>query len=390
MLRRGGGDRLGFVRAKWELAQDEVRFKASDPFCLAANPGAPRIGRTILPPLPPEPGRMASVKSAYIDALGDAASIRYGDLPDPVAGPDQVLVRVEAVAVNNVDTFVRSGRWPTEVHFPLAIGRDLVGTVAAVGASVTGLEPGQRVWTNSAGYGGRAGATAELVAVEHGRLYELPDEADSVEFVAAVHPGATAHGALVGRARLQADECVAVIGANGSVGMCMVEMAASQGAEAIAVIRDELAGDRLRALGAAHIVIAHAADAPRAAAGAASSGVDVFVDTTRHVDITAVPGQLNPRGRIVLVASQGRLELDLWRFYTNEIQLLGFIMSAMTPAELAAAAEWINATYRSRPLSVSVGQVLGFENAAEAHAVLESGRLPRMADGTVGRLVLRP
>jgi NADPH:quinone reductase-like Zn-dependent oxidoreductase len=333
---------------------------------------------------------MITVKSAYIDALGDAASIQYGELPDPVAGPDQVLVRVDAVAVNNVDTFVRSGRWPTEVHFPLAMGRDLVGTVATVGSSVTDLEPGQRVWTNSAGYGGRAGATAELVPVERDRLYELPSEADPVRFVAAVHPGATAHGVLAGRARLRAGECVAVVGANGSVGMCMIQMAVGQGAEAIAVIRDELASGRLRALGAAQVVIAQAADAPRAAAEAASSGVDVFVDTTRHVDMTDVPGRLNPRGRIVLVAGQGRPELDLWQFYTNELQLLGFIMSAMTPRELAAGAEWINATYRSRPVSVSVGQVLGFENAGEAHALLESGRLPRMADGTVGRLVLRP
>ncbi len=58
--------------------------------------------------------------------------------------------------------------------------------------------------------------------------------------------------------------------------------------------------------------------------------------------------------------------------------------------ELAAAADRINATYPSRPLAVSVGRVLGFDAAAEAHAVLEARRLPRMPDGTVGRLVLQP
>lgn len=330
------------------------------------------------------------MKAAYIDALGDKASIQYGDLPDPVPGPGHVLVKVEATAVNTVDTFVRSGRWPTEVSFPLVMGRDLVGTVAAVGASVTELEPGDRVWTNSAGYRGRAGATAELVPVARDRLYELPADADPVSFIAAVHPGATAHGALAGRARLQPGECAAIVGANGSVGMCMIQMAACRGAEAIAVIRDERAGDRLKALGASRIVIAEADDAPRAAAEAAGNGVDVFVDTTRHVDLSAVPERLNPRGRILLVASEGRLEADLWQFYTSELQLLGFIMSAMTVTELAAAAEWINATYRSRPLSVSVGRVLSFGQTGKAHALLESGRLPRMADGTVGRLVLTP
>jgi len=73
---------------------------------------------------------MAGVKAAYIEALGDAESIRYGQLPDPNPGPGQVLVRVQAVAVDSVDTFLRSGRWRTEVSFPLALGRDLVGRVA--------------------------------------------------------------------------------------------------------------------------------------------------------------------------------------------------------------------------------------------------------------------
>lgn len=330
------------------------------------------------------------MRSAFIDALGDAASIRYGELPDPVASPTQVLVRVEAVAVDAVDTFVRSGRWPTELRFPAVIGRDLVGTIAAVGSAVTGWEPGQRVWTNSAGYGGRDGATAELVAVQQDRLYRLPLGAEPVSFVAAVHPGATAHGALVQRARLQPGECVAVVGANGAVGMCMVQAAADHGAEVVAVIRDARATDRIRALGATHIVVADAARAPRAAADVVEGGVDLLIDTSGHVDVGAVPAHLNPRGRMVLVAGRGRTELDIWRFYVGESQLLGFVMSAMTVTELAAAAEWINSTHSARPLSVSIGSVLSFADAADAHATLEAGTLPRMDDGTIGRLVLRP
>lgn len=328
--------------------------------------------------------------AAYIDALGDAGSIVFGELPDPEPAAGQVLVRVEAVAVDAVDTYVRSGRWPTDVSFPLAVGRDLVGTVAAVGPGVTGLVPGRRVWTNSAGYGGRPGATAELVAVDNERLYPLPAGADPVRFVAAVHPGATAHGALLGRARLQPGETVAVIGANGAVGMCLVQAAARHGAEVVAVVRTPAATERLREIGADHVVVAEAPEAAAAAAEVATGGLDVFVDTTRQADVGAVPDRLNPRGRIVLVAGQGPVEFDLWRFYVREIQLLGFVMSAMTVSELAGAAAWIDATYPDRPLSVGVGAVLGFADAAWAHAAVESGALPHLADGTIGRLVLVP
>lgn len=330
------------------------------------------------------------MRSAYVQALGDADQIRYGELPDPRPGERQVLVRVQAVAVDSADTFVRSGRWPTEVRFPLAVGRDLVGAVVACGPRVTQFAVGDRVWTNSAGYEGRPGATAELVPVEEERLYRLPAGADPVAFVASVHPGATAYGVLVLRAELQPGESVAVIGANGAVGMCLVQLAAQQDAEVIAVTRRAGASTRLRELGARQVVIAEARDAPRTAADAASRGIDVLVDATGHVPIAVVPETLNPRGRIVVIAGRGAAELDLWRLYTREIQVLSFVMSRMTVPELAAAATWINASHPARPLTVGVGQVLGFAAAARAHAVVEARALPRLPDGIVGRLVLRP
>jgi NADPH:quinone reductase-like Zn-dependent oxidoreductase len=326
------------------------------------------------------------VRAAYIERFGDPSVIRYGELPDPEPGPGQVLVRAEAVAVDSVDTYLRSGRWHTEVSFPLAVGRDLVGTVERLGAGVADVRPGDRVWTNSAGYGGRAGATAEMLAVDRDRLYPLPQGADPLRFVAAVHPGATAYGVLLGRARLRPGETVAVVGANGAVGLCLVQVAVRHGAEVVAVVRNAAAAGRLRELGARQVVVAGPADAARAAAGVAPRGIDVFVDTSRQVDLATVPERLNPRGRIVLIAGQGTAELDLWRFYVREIQLIGFVMSELTVPELAAAAAWINAALPS----VGVGMVLRFADAARAHRVLESGDLPRLPDGTVGRIVLRP
>jgi NADPH:quinone reductase-like Zn-dependent oxidoreductase len=91
------------------------------------------------------------VKAAYIDGFCDAGGIRYGDLPDPLPAPGQVLVRVTAVAVN---TLVRSGSWRTPVGFPLVVGRDLAGTVAAAGAGVSEVRPGDLVWANSAATAG--------------------------------------------------------------------------------------------------------------------------------------------------------------------------------------------------------------------------------------------
>ena len=340
------------------------------------------------------------MRAAYIEGFGGPEVIRYGELPDPEPGPGQVLVRTEVVAVDNVDTYVRSGAWPTPVSFPLAVGRDLAGTVAAAGPEVTAFAPGDRVWTNSAGYDGRPGATAELAVVAQDRLYRLPDGADPVRFVAVLHPGATAYGVLIRRARLRPGETVAVAGANGAVGMCLVQVAAATGAHVVAVVRshgepgqDAPTARRLDDLGASRVVVVQDIDqAPVAAAhGPGGRGIDVLVDATGRMAVAEAAPHLNPRGRIVLIAGRDRrIELDQWSFYTRELQLLGFIMSAMTAGELAAAAAWINHRHSVRPLEVSVGDVLPFSSAAHAHTLIERGELPRLPDHTVGRLVLRP
>lgn len=336
------------------------------------------------------------MQAAFIEAFGGPDHIRYGELPDPVPGPRQVLVRTEAVAVDSVDTYVRSGAWPTPVTFPLAVGRDLAGTVAATGPEAAEFRPGDRVWTNSAGYGGRPGATAELAVVDQDRLYHRPDGADPVPFVAAVHPAATAYGALIRRARLRPGETVAVAGANGAVGLCLVQVAAAADAHVVAVIRQH--GEpadaaptvrRLHELGANRVVVVDRIDqAPVAAArGPGGRGVNVLVDATGRMDVSEAARHVDPRGRIVLIAGRDRrIDLDQWSFYTRELQLLGFIMSAMGAGELAAAAAWINV----HTPAVSVGQVLTFADAALAHTLVEQGELPRLADGTVGRLVLKP
>lgn len=327
------------------------------------------------------------MRAAYVEATGPASAIVYGDLPDPVAGPGQVVVRVEATTVNGVDTLLRSGRWESPVRFPLVLGRDLVGTVAAVGDQVSEFAPGDAVWTHSAGYGGRSGATAELVAVDADRLYRLPHGADPAAFIAAVHPATTAHTALLARAGLRPGETVAVVGANGAVGLCLAQVAAAVGARVLAVVRRPDAGPRLHELGASEVLLAEPAAVPDALR---DRGVDVFVDTTGRVDLGVLPDVLAQRGRIVVIATRSTTELDVWRLYTKEVALIGFILSGMTGAELAAAATWINAQHARRPLEVGLGPVLRFADAAQAHAMTEAGALPRLPDGTVGRLVLRP
>src|SRR5690606_15275311 len=103
-----------------------------------------------------------TMNAAYVERRGAAASIQYGRIAMPRCGPTDVLVQIEAVAVNAVDTFVRSGAFRTAMPFPFVVGRDLVGRVVASGSGVVGFGTGDVVWTNSLGHGGRQVAAAEF------------------------------------------------------------------------------------------------------------------------------------------------------------------------------------------------------------------------------------
>ncbi len=131
------------------------------------------------------------MRAAFITEPGPPEAIQVGELPVPVPGPTVVLVAGEVAAVKAADTFSRSGRYPTPMPLPFVVGRDLVGTVTAV-CPGSGFAPGERVWCNSLGHGGRQGSCATYAVVPADRLYPLPDGAEPAAVVAAFHPAATA------------------------------------------------------------------------------------------------------------------------------------------------------------------------------------------------------
>ncbi|HEX5497364.1 MAG TPA: zinc-binding dehydrogenase, partial [Mycobacteriales bacterium] len=277
-------------------------------------------------------GTTGDMVAAYVTGLGPPEAIRYGRLPVPAPGPTDVLVRVEVVAVNPVDTFVRSGAYRTPVPFPFVVGRDLVGTVAAADEGAAGFAPGQRVWANSLGHGGRQGPSAGYAVVAADRLYRLPDGADPVPAVACLHPVATAYLGLFEHAGLRAGQTVYIGGGAGNVGAAAVALAAGAGARVLASARPADT-ERCRAAGA-HVVFDYAdADLAARIGAAAPDGVEVWWDTSGHHDLDAAVPVLAPRGRVVLAAGlSARPVLPVGAVYIRDVRLVGFAISNATVA----------------------------------------------------------
>src|SRR5262245_16795646 len=133
------------------------------------------------------------MKAAFIEKPGPPENIRYGDLPDPTPGESQVLVRVKAVAVNPVDTYIRSGMIKIDLPLPFIIGSDLAGVVEKAGARASRFKPGDRVWGSNQGLLGRQGTFSELAAVDESFLYPIPTGVSDEDAAAAALVGITAH-----------------------------------------------------------------------------------------------------------------------------------------------------------------------------------------------------
>ncbi|MGW7820575.1 NADPH:quinone reductase [Streptomyces puniciscabiei] len=315
------------------------------------------------------------MRAAYIEELGPAEVIRYGELAAPRPGPTDVLVDVLATTVNPVDTFVRSGLFPTPVDFPFVVGRDLVGTVAEAGRGVSGFRAGDRVWCNSLGHGGRQGAAAEQAVVAADRLYHLPEGVDPDAAVAAFHPAATAYLALFVHGRLRVGETVLIAGAAGNVGSALVTMAARAGARVLAT-----AGARdtpyCAELGAAEVFDYRDPEVTGKIRRAAPSGIDLYLDTAGVNDLETTVGLLARRGRAVLLAgARTRPVLDAGALYMHDRSLVGFVISHATPDELAEAAAYINDLLGRGALHPRSIEVLPVSAAADVHARMEKGEL---------------
>jgi NADPH:quinone reductase-like Zn-dependent oxidoreductase len=323
------------------------------------------------------------VKAAYITTLGSADVITYGEMDRPVPGPTDVLVRVEAAAVDPVDTFVRSGAYRTPTPFPFVLGRDLVGTVAETGPGAAGFAVGDRAWSHSMGHGGRQGVTAEYCVVGVDRLYHLPGDVDAARAVAVLHPVATAHLALFRHARLRPGETVLVIGGAGNVGRAATVLAARAGARVLAVARAETAPDCLRA-GATAVVDHRDPDAAAQLRELTGDGVDVHLDTSGHQDLDAALAVVGHGARVVLMAGlTARPVLPVGAVYPRDVSLVGFAISNASVDDLAGTAHVINHGLADDAFPIPVTVELPLSRTAEAHRMIEAG-------GVRGRIVLRP
>jgi NADPH2:quinone reductase len=319
------------------------------------------------------------VKAIVVRAVGGPEVLKLEEVPAPVPGVGQVLVRVRAAGVNPVDTYIRSGANGRTPVLPYTPGSDIGGVVEAVGTDVSGLRPGDRIYAY-----GVASGYAELALCDAGQTVPLPARVSFAQGSAMGVPYATAWRALFTRAQARAGETLLVHGASGGVGTAAIQIARAHGLRVFGTA-GTVAGLKLVAELGAHHALSHRDPgyAEKLLALTGGRGVDVVLEMLANVNLDRDLDLLAPRGRVVVIGSRGRVEIDPRKAMGKDAAILGMLLFNATPEELREVHAGLAAGLENGSLAPVIARELPLAEAAAAHvAVMESGAL--------GKIVLVP
>lgn len=322
------------------------------------------------------------MKAIRVHAVGGPEVLQYEDVPTPEVQAGQALVRVEAIGVNFIDVYHRSGQY--KLSLPLTLGREGAGTVTAVAPGVTEVAVGDRVaWAEA------AGSYAEMVAAPVARLVKVPSGIDAASAAAAMLQGMTAHYLVHNTYPLRTGQTALVHAAAGGVGLLLTQMARRIGARVIGTVSTEAKARLAREAGATEVILYtqqdFEAETKRLTNG---RGVQVVYDSVGKTTFDKSLNVLAPRGYLVLFGQSSGAVAPLDPQILNAKGALFLTRPTIayytaTRDELLERAGDVFTWMQSGELRVRIDRRVPLAQAAEAHRALESRQ-------TTGKVLLIP
>ena len=320
------------------------------------------------------------MKAIRVHEFGGPEVMRLEDVADPQPGPGQVVVRVAAVGVNPVDTYIRSGAYAVKPALPYTPGMDAAGVVDSIGENVTRVAAGSRVYVA----GTISGAYAERALCHESQVHPLPQNISFAQGAAVNVPYATAYRALFLRSQAVPSETVFVHGASGGVGIAAVQLARAAGLTVIGTGGTEKGRQLVREQGAHHVLDHHAPDyLAQLLALTGGRGVDVVLEMLANVNLGKDLDLLARGGRVVVIGSRGPVEINPRAAMSRDASILGMTLLNASAQQLASIHAALVAGLESGTLRPVVGQEMPLEDAPRAHQAV-------MEPGAYGKIVLLP
>jgi NADPH:quinone reductase len=322
------------------------------------------------------------MNAIQIQTTGGPEVLQVVDLPIPVPGPGQVLIRVEAVGVNFIEIYFRKGQY--KATMPLVPGSEAAGTIEELGSGVTGFKPGDLVASV-----GVLGSYAEYALVPAAQIVKVPNGLSPEQAAAAMLQGMTAHYLAHSTYALKAGDTALVHAGAGGVGLLLTQMATKIGARVITTVSTKEKAELSREAGAADVILYteqdFASEVKRLTGGKC---VDVVYDSVGKTTFEGSLSCLRPRGLLALfggssgavppfdliqLSSKGSLFITrptLWHYIA-------------TRQELEWRASEVLGAVASGELKLRMEHVYPLSDAGRAHSDMEERK-------TTGKILLEP
>jgi NADPH:quinone reductase len=320
------------------------------------------------------------MKAIVIRAFGGPEVLRLEDVPDLQPGPTQVVVRNHAAGVNPIDTYMRTGTYARKPTLPYTPGLDAAGVVEQVGASVTAVKVGDRVYVMMPA----TGTYAQQVLCEQTSVHPLPENVSFKQGAGIAIPYFTAFRALFHKAHARGGETVFIHGASGGTGIAAVQLARAAGLRVIATA-GTAEGKKLAEKEGAHHVLDHHSPGylEQAMALTAGRGMDVIIEMLANINLGKDLPLLAIGGRLVIVGNRGTVEINPRDAMGREATIYAMTLWATSPEDLASIQAALAAGLENQSLRPVVGAEFPLADAAKAHESV-------MKAGAYGKIVLLP
>lgn len=315
------------------------------------------------------------MRAVQVERPGGIENLKLVEVPEPVAGPGEVVINVAFAAANWSDIQKREGVYPDPVTYPAVLGLEVSGTIHAVGDGVTGVREGQRVAAVTAptmlgGFAERCVAGAEFVAA-------LPDDVSLETGAAFPVVTLTAYHLLNSAYSLKAGDIVLVHAIGGAVGLAVTQLAVAKGATVIGTVSSNSKGDRARSYGADLVIDRSAADfCDEVRAFTGGRGIDLVIDSLGADILPRSIDLLKTYGHVINIGeAAGYPDFDIRpKLYENSTSMAGFevLHAARVPGLWQKGVDDVLGHLRSGDLEMPVEEVFPFEAVHDLTRRLES------------------
>jgi NADPH2:quinone reductase len=320
------------------------------------------------------------MKAILAHQFGGPEVLKLEDVEKPSAGPGQVLVQVKAAGINPVDSYILTGTYARKPQLPYTPGMDGAGIVSAVGPNVKNFKIGDRVYVEDAA----TGTFAEFCLVNQDHAHLLPASLSFSQGAALGVPYATAHFALLTRAKVQKGEILLIHGGSGGVGVASIQLAKVFGLKIIATAGTDIGLQLVKDLGADYTLnhkepnyLAKLMEITQ------NKGVDVILEMAAHINLGADLTVLANNGRVVIIGSRGPVEINPRDILSRGAIITGMSYLKTTTEENTLIHASLANYLTDGKIKPIIGKEIPLKDAARALQDV-------MAPGAHGKIVLIP